>query len=176
MERRRAAADQFAWAVPAVVVASQAFILTIALDSDAKPWTRLIACAAGLVTLLGAWHQFRKQTFHFALYEAVIKRERRYLGLPLVDRDSLLAHANTLEPRFQGEWLKKRNGELESTTRGGDVFFAPKWPILVPARMVWPLIFFLIFVLDIGLGLWAIFDWIGANGHDRQQHFPFWEH
>ena len=172
MERRRAAADQFAWAVPAVVVASQAFILTIALDSEAEPWTRLIACAAGFVTLLGAWHQFTKQTFHFALYEAVIKRERRHLGLPLVDRDSLLAHADSLELRFQCEWLKQRNGELVSRTSGDAVFFAPKWPILVRARIVWPVIFFLVLVLDVGLGVWAILDWISDSSHGRQPRYP----
>jgi len=89
MEERRAQADRFAWAVPAVVVASQAFLITIALDGGASPSRRFIAAAAAFVTLLGAAHLFWKQMFGFALYEAVIKYERGELGLPLVDRDSL---------------------------------------------------------------------------------------
>jgi hypothetical protein len=103
MEGRRRDADQFAWAVPAVVIASQAFLLTIALDGDASPLRRLIAAGAAFVLLLGAAHQFWKQAFHFALYEAVIKRERKEMDAPLVDRDSLLVGADTLEARFQRE-------------------------------------------------------------------------
>jgi hypothetical protein len=84
MEARRLESDRFAWAVPTVAIASQAFLLTIALSEDASAVRRLIASIAALGILLGAWHLFLKQMFGFALYEAVIKRERADLGLPLV--------------------------------------------------------------------------------------------
>jgi hypothetical protein len=171
MEARRAEADRFAWAVPAVLIASQAFLLTIALDGDASPERRLIASLAAAVTLVGAFHQFWKQAFHFALYEAVIKRERRHAQLALVDRNSLLAAADTLEPRFHDEWLKKDDdGKL---VWGKDGYYEPQWLIRRRATRVWLGIFILVFVLDVGLIGWALydldpFDWFDSDEPRRR--------
>lgn len=158
MEARRADSARFTWAVPAVVVASQAFLITIALDGGASPERRLIASAAALLTLLGAAHLFWKQAFAYALYEAVLKRERLLLGLRLVDRDSLLAEADTLEERFQDEWLEKRGGALVRTA-GPEGYYQPRWTIRRRALHVWLLLFLMVGVLDVGLGFWAVYDW-----------------
>ena len=90
LEARRHQADSFAWAVPGLAIAAQAFLLSIALDPSTEPLGRLVAAAAGVVALLGAMHLLVKQTFHFDLYEAVIERERKALNLDSVQLDGLL--------------------------------------------------------------------------------------
>jgi hypothetical protein len=160
MEERRRDADRFAWAIPAVVVASQAFLLTIALDGDASAQRRLITAGAAFVLLLGAVHQFWKQAFHFALYEAVIKRERDAMKWPLVDRDSLLVGADTLEARFQREWMERdADGKLVPSTDHDDHHFLPRRTIQWRAVRVWLGLFGLIAVLDLLLAGWAVYDW-----------------
>lgn len=170
METRRMESDRFAWAVPTVAIASQAFLLTIALDGDASAPRRFIAASAALVTLAGAAHLFWKQAFGFALYEAVIKRERKALGLPRVDRNSLLEHADTLEERFQDEWLEKHGGSLVKTDGPGG-YYQPKWLVRRRAVRVWLAIFVLIALLDVGLAVWAVYDgrgwdWFGSDPGD----------
>jgi hypothetical protein len=127
--------------VPAVVVASQAFLITIALSIDASPARRLIASAAAFVTLLGAAHLFWKQMFGFALYEAVIKSERRTLEL-LVDRDSPLVNASRLEERFHREWLERDAGG--NLVVGSDGHALPRRTIRWRATRIWLGIFALL--------------------------------
>jgi len=45
-------------------------------------------------------------------------------------------------------------------------------------RRLWPAIFSVIFALDVGLGLWALYDlldlgWFGTESEDRRHRFPF---
>ena len=81
LEARRHQADGFAWAVPGLAIAAQAFLLSIALDPSTSPTGRLMAAIAGGMALLGSMHLLVKQNYHFDLYEAVIERERKALGL-----------------------------------------------------------------------------------------------
>jgi hypothetical protein len=177
MERRRAASDTFAWAVPAVAIASQAFLVTIALDGGASAARRLIASGAAILTLVGAMHLFWKQAFAHALYEAVIRRERHALGLAQVDRNSLLRGADGLQQRFQDEWLERRSSQLVRTD-GPDWYYQPKWLIRRRATRVWLWIFGLLLALDAVLFVWARydwdpFDWFGSDFNDRRGRFPF---
>jgi hypothetical protein len=149
--------------VPAVVVASQAFLITIALSIDASPARRLIASAAAFVTLLGAAHLFWKQMFGFALYEAVIKSERRTLEL-LVDRDSPLVNASRLEERFHREWLERDAGG--NLVVGSDGHALPRRTIRWRATRIWLGIVALLALLDIALGVWAVYDWFDFNWFD----------
>ena len=111
MNDRRSSADKCAWAVPAVIVASQAFLITFALDPETSPGRRAFACGAALVLTAAAGHFFWKQMLAIHLFEAVGKREREELKLSQVDRNSLLVDANSLDPRFL-KWLVRLDGEL----------------------------------------------------------------
>ena len=177
MEARRMESDRFAWAVPTVAIASQAFLLTIALDGDASALRRMIAAGAAIVTLLGAPHLFWKQMFGFALYEAVIKRERRVLQLRLVDRDSLLVDAHTLEERFHREWMERDVGGNLVRSADEDRHYLPRRTIRWRATRVWLWLFAIFLALDIGLVLWAGYDWdpldwFGSDFRPRR-NFPF---
>ena len=83
IERRRAQADSFTWAVPGIAIAAQAFLLSIALNASTEPLGRLIAAAAGLSAVLALGHLLFKQVYLFDLYEALIERERRSYDLNL---------------------------------------------------------------------------------------------
>lgn len=169
MEARRSQADRFAWAVPAIAIASQAFLLTIALDGSALPARRLIAATAAFLILLASAHFYWKQMFAFQLYDAVIKRERGRpeLNLVQVDRDSLLVHADSLEEWFQAKWMERDpEGNLVRSTRG-DRHYLPRRTVRWKATTSWLLLFGIIATLDVGLALWALydvleFDWFGS--------------
>ena len=93
-------------------------------------------------------------------YEAVIKSERAALGLPLVDRDSLLVNARRLEQRFQQEWLERdASGNLVASADAPDGHDLPRRTIRWRATRVWLVIFGLLALLDVVLGLWALYDW-----------------
>ena len=89
MERRREQADSFAWSVPGLAIAGQAFLLSIALAPNTAPLGRLLAAFAGFVALLATAHLMAKQVHNFDVYEAVIERDRKLLGRPGVQMDAL---------------------------------------------------------------------------------------
>jgi hypothetical protein len=90
MEARSRQAETFAWAVPALALTAQAFILTVAFDENV-PWGgRSIAAFSGMVILIAALLLLGKHTLNFDFYEAVIDRERAKLGLPPASRNALL--------------------------------------------------------------------------------------
>lgn len=111
MDDRRSSSDKFAWAVPTVIVASQAFLIPFALDSGIEPARRAFATVAAFILSLAAGHFFLKQMFAIHLCEEVAQRERAALELSQVDRNSLLADAKTLGSDFQRRWLVTRNRE-----------------------------------------------------------------
>ena len=90
MEARIRQAENFAWAVPALALTAQAFILNVALDTNAQWGGRSIAAFSGAVILLAALHLLGKHSLNFDVFEAVIDRERDKLGLPPVSRNALL--------------------------------------------------------------------------------------
>jgi hypothetical protein len=118
MDDRRSSADNFAWAVPAVIVASQAFLVPFALDRENSPGRRAFAVGAALVLTLAAYHFFRKQMFAIQLFEEVGMRQREALELFQVDRDSLLTDAKSFTADFQDAWMVKRDGELVPWRKG----------------------------------------------------------
>jgi hypothetical protein len=89
IEGRREQVDGFMWAIPGFAIASQAFLLTVALRDDAQPTARLIASVAGLIILLSLGQLVGKQVYLFDLYEAFIERERELLKRPGVQLDAL---------------------------------------------------------------------------------------
>jgi hypothetical protein len=112
LEARREEATRFAWAVPGLVIAAQAFLFTIALSPNTHPYARLISSAAGLLAVLATGHLMAKQVYNFDVYEAVIERDRKVLGLPGVqmdaltdDPDSLPENTNYRKRRWSSEEL-----------------------------------------------------------------------
>jgi hypothetical protein len=100
LEHRRSQADNFAWTVPGLAIAGQAFLLTISLDPSTRTLGRFLAAVAGLILLVATTHFLLKQAFNFDMYEAVIEFERRRLGLPLLMRDELISSRE-----FDARWL-----------------------------------------------------------------------
>jgi hypothetical protein len=90
LEGRREESDRFAWAVPALVIAAQAFLLSVALNPTTQPFGRLVASLAGVITLGATTHLMAKQVYNFDVYEAVIERDRKLLEFPSVQMDALV--------------------------------------------------------------------------------------
>jgi hypothetical protein len=88
-ERRRANADSFAWGVPGLAIAAEAFLLTIALAADTKPLGRLLAALAGTFVIIGTLHFLSKQAVYFQMYDTVIERQRHRLGRTSLHRETL---------------------------------------------------------------------------------------
>ena len=97
--------------MPGLVIAAQAFLLSIALDPSTQPLGRLISSLAGLVTLLATAHLMAKQAYNFDVFEAVIERDRKLLGLPGVQMDALTRNpgfpenTNYMRRRWSSEHL-----------------------------------------------------------------------
>jgi hypothetical protein len=106
LEGRREEADRFAWAVPGLTIAGQAFLLSIALDPGTRPLARLLAAVAGLVTLGATAHLLAKQAYNFDVFEAVIERDRKRLGLPGVQMDALVV--NPASPPANTSYRRRR--------------------------------------------------------------------
>jgi hypothetical protein len=88
VEARMRQAETFAWAVPALALTAQALLLTVVFNDSTTAVGRLLASLTGLITVLAALHLLGKHTFNFDMYEAVVERERKALGLPGVSRKS----------------------------------------------------------------------------------------
>jgi hypothetical protein len=152
LERRREESDRFAWAVPGLVIAAQAFLLSVALNANTHPFGRLLAAGAGLVTLLATAHLMAKQVHHFDVFEAVIERDRERLGLPGVQMDAL-----TLDPQppFPENTSYMKRGWWKGWRR-----------VLVVDRKavaVWAITLGLLAVLDLGLVVYSAFAWAGRD-------------
>lgn len=114
-ESRRRQADSFAWTVPGLAIAGQAFLLSIALAPDTEPLGRLLASLAGLVALIASGHLMAKQVYNFDVFEAVIERERKNLSLPGVQMDALRGEPDSFPASFpentsyvKRKWWRKR--------------------------------------------------------------------
>lgn len=151
LEARRHQADTFAWSVPGLAIAAQAFLLSIALDPSTEPAGRLAAAAAGIVALLlGAFHLLYKQTHYFDLYEAVIERERRKLGLHSVQLDALLPGPFPANTQFvKTGWQKKR---------------LLRWTVRRKARNVWAIVLGSLTFLDVALVGYSAWALVGDPG------------
>jgi hypothetical protein len=120
IEARRAQSDTFAWTVPGLAIAGQAFILSIALGPDTQPAGRLVASLAGLLALVATMHLMAKQAYNFDVYEAVIERERKTLSLPGVQMDALTAKLGSFPENTQlvkRGWLDERKHRWRGSQR-----------------------------------------------------------
>src|SRR5262249_50032806 len=121
-------AETFAWTVPGLAIAAESFLLGAAPSKGMSPRQQAVACSAGIVILAAALHFLAKHAFNFRVYEAVIERARKELGLPFVAmselvgsptpneiRDSFPAHTELvqrgwLDPRGRRRlWRSPRN-------------------------------------------------------------------
>jgi hypothetical protein len=145
-EARRPYADTFAWTVPGLAVAAEAFLLSIALDSSTQPAGRLVAVVAGSLILFGALHFIEKQSYNFDLYDALIERQRNRLGRMSLHRDAI----QSLDlPAWVG--LYKR-GRLRT-------WFARD----CRAIFTWRNIVLLLLLINFGLFAYSIIEWAGAD-------------
>ena len=85
--------ETLAWAVPGLAIAAESFLLGAALSTNATPKHQVLACGAGIVILLAALHFLLKHAFNFRVYEAVMERSRKELGLPFVSMRQLVGSA-----------------------------------------------------------------------------------
>jgi hypothetical protein len=151
LEGRREESDRFAWAVPALVIAAQAFLLSVGLNPNTQPLGRLVASLAGLITLAATAHLMAKQVYNFDVYEAVIERDRKLLRLPSVQMDALICNPQSFPEntnyRKRNSWKSWRRHLIVSRK----------------AVTVWAWAFILLAVLDLGLAVYSILAW---TGHD----------
>lgn len=100
------------WESPALLIAAQAFLLSVALNPDTPRFARLVVLALGLVPLFAAWHTMAKKRYLETIYSEAIARCLRALGLPEIRRgeeaypDTILRH---VEPRRRGWWQQPRS-------------------------------------------------------------------
>jgi hypothetical protein len=115
-EQRRTLADSFAWTVPGLAVAAEAFLLSIALDASTRPAGRLVGVGAGCLIVLGALHFIEKQSYNFDLYDALIERQRQRLGRMSLHREVIesldLPPWSQLMKRRERGWFVKRVGAI----------------------------------------------------------------
>jgi hypothetical protein len=82
--------ETFAWAVPGLAIAAESFLLGAALSTNATPRQQAVASVAGIVILFAALQFLAKHAFNFRVYEAVMERSRREVGLPFVTMQQLV--------------------------------------------------------------------------------------
>jgi hypothetical protein len=145
-ETRRSYADTFAWTVPGLAIAAEAFLLSIALDSSTQPAGRLVAALAGSLILYGALHFIEKQSYNFDLYDALIERQRERLGL-------MSLHRETIQSLDLPEWvgLYKR-GRLRT-------WFARN----CRAVFTWRTIVILLLLINLALLAYSLIEWADAD-------------
>ncbi len=151
LEARREESDRFAWAVPGLVIAAQAFLLSVALNPNTQPFGRLVASFAGFVTVVATAHLMAKQVHHFDVYEAVIERDRKLLDLPGLQMDALTGNPESLPENTS--YRKRRWWEG----------WRRRLIVNRKAVEVWAWTLMLIAALDLGLFVYSIFAWAGAD-------------
>jgi hypothetical protein len=158
-EGRLQQAATFTWTVPALALAAQAFLLTIALDPDASDRTRAAAAFAGFVTVIASLQFLAKHTFNFDWWEAVIERERAALGWESLQRHRILEPIeqypldSLLRKRewYQAEPELQRNGAHRWLLRARGWF-----AVRLKATVVWSIALLFFAVLDCVLVVLAL--------------------
>jgi hypothetical protein len=165
LERRRTQSDNLAWTVPALAIAAEAFLLTIALSPTTEPAGRLIAAVAGAIALVASAHLLAKHRVNFDLYDAHIHQTRLKLDLrPLRTKDDLLPATR----RFPDEGAKHFQRYLE---RG-----LTRWLVGRRATNIWIKSLVVLILLDLLIGAYAIGEWTGwwDPGWLRPSHHKDW--
>jgi hypothetical protein len=132
IESRRRQAESFAWTVPGLAIAGQAFLQSIALASS---------------------HLLAKQVYNFDVFEAVIERERKRLGLPGVQMDALRGTPDSFPASFpENTSYVKRRWWCKRLLRH---WFAVRWKVVY----VWAIALAVLAVVDcflIGYSIYAL--------------------
>jgi hypothetical protein len=139
--------------VPGLVIAAQAFLLSIALDPNTQPLGRLLSSLAGFVTLLATAHLMAKQAYNFDVFEAVIERDRKRLNLPGVQMDSLTVNPGSFPENTN---FRRRRWSDRSLWRHRLI-------VRMKALRVWAFTFLILAAVDLGLVVYSIFAWAGAD-------------
>lgn len=162
LEGRRAQADGFTWSVPALSIAGEALLLTIALNAGTTNVARLVAAIVGVAAAFGAAQFFAKQARLFDLYEAAIEVDGGIVGLPSAQTDAL--EALPIPPNTT--WAKRdwarTSGRSLPIERG---WWFPRWLTNSHSGQVWVLILLLFATVDLLLGVYSV----AAMFHD-----PHW--
>jgi hypothetical protein len=95
--------ETFAWAVPGLAIAAESFLLGATLSTNATPRQQAVASVAGIVILFAALQFLAKHAFNFRVYEAVMERSRRQLGLPFVTMQQLVGSPTASKERKDEE-------------------------------------------------------------------------
>ena len=143
-ESRRAQSDTFAWTVPGLATAAEAFVLTIALAPSTAPLGRLTAAVAGGLALFGAFHFINKQSYNFDLYDALIERQRQRLGRMSMYRETIerldLPEHTSLKRRRRTRFTRKRG-----------------------AVSVWRAVLVGLLAINLAISVYAVCEWAGAD-------------
>ncbi len=149
LESRRTASDSFAWTVPGLALAAQAFLLTIALAPDTQPAGRVVASLVGAAAMFATIVFFAKHVYYFALYDASIWKLRKETG------------ATDLRPHALARWELPIDADV---VRDGWLGKTSKSVILRmrPSR-TWVAVLALFFILDVVLFGYGIVVWAGRS-------------
>ncbi|MGR7023391.1 hypothetical protein [Geodermatophilus sp. URMC 62] len=124
------------WQAPSLALAAQAFLLTIALRDQARPTATTTVCFVGVLMTLMAWQLMARHRYFFHLDQADMENLEDALDLLRIsDRDRQMARLSRVQP----PWLGRA------------------W-----AYDVWKAGFFLIALVDVGIGLsaWWPAQWV----------------
>src|SRR5207245_1761606 len=123
--------ETFAWAVPGLAIAAQSFLLGAALSTNVTPRQQAVACVAGVVILFAALQFLAKHAFNFRVYEAVMERSRRELGLPFVTMQQLVGSPTpskeSKEEQARVETIRQSFPDHVELTRRGWLDPKPRW-------------------------------------------------
>lgn len=167
-EARIRQAETFAWTVPGLAIAAEAFLLAVALNPGVKAWAQLAAALAGTAVLVAALHFLGKHRFNFVVYEAVIERSRDELDLPLVAMSELVGRykdrrtdrAKDLRESFSAHTDLIRQGWLDPETSS---WWRRWWRRLrnsfvrgIPSMGMWASVIIGLILLDVGVAVYAV--------------------
>jgi hypothetical protein len=134
MEGRRHATDQAMWHAPAILVAGQAFLLTVLSDAELDWWARLVVLVAGALASLAAAASLLRLRSREVRYSTAISDMCRKWSIP-DPRPDALPDDETTRPGF----LAAVDGWLRS--------WAGHWR--VPVYWLWIVALTAFFVADI---------------------------
>lgn len=126
--------ETFAWAVPGLAIAAEAFLLGAALSRNTTPRQQAVACFAGILTLVAALQFLAKHAFNFRVYEAVMERSREKLGLPLVTMRQLVGSAT---PEKENEAEQARVSAIRESFPEHVELVRDGWLEPTPGRWRW---------------------------------------
>ena len=114
VEARRRDFGQVMWQVPALSIAGQAFLFSVALNQDTPAWGKVTVLVPGFLAAIAALLLLLRQRFLEDVHRAVVERCAEELGMPALDRvklEELLPSAQQLTRWREWRPLKILAGE-----------------------------------------------------------------